>query len=655
MAISGADEIYRKLSSQIASQFPEHLREDAPRFIAFLKAYFEYLEQSQKAGDAARGLYDYMDIDRTLDDFVEHFQRQFMENIPTSILADKRLLSKYISQFYQARGSEESYRFLFRAMFDEEIDLYYPGDDILRASDGRWVQETVVRGIVVSGVPEDMAGKQVTGSVSGVTARAQEVLRIRALGIDLIQIIVENATGTFEEDELVEDDYGNKIKVFGAVGSLQGVIIDEPGAFHSAGDTVSLSGAGGGIANGTIRSTTDVSAVTFRIQNGGSGYRLDGNTTLTVSGGNPTIPAQLRIMNLSNTATTNTCTTTIAVAADVTLDTQPFNVGSGNFPTSNVNSTLADALSFADITTGSINTIALIYPGYGYGQELPTVTALDSEIYNGLEYDSDKGGYKGFNAVIIASRAYGAISSVRINSSDLAFQKNDTITITNATTPTANVTDTSVDAISGQTRGLRRQGTYGATVTANIQGSFPLSGRYIDTKGFLSWNNKLQDNDFYQEFSYVIRARKLLKDYQAIVKESVHPSGTKMFGMLMNDTGVDFSTYTANVGSAAIVYTLAHSNNVIAITGDPKRSVRITVPPLWANNGTLKANTGSISVSGTGSNLMIIPVSNTSAANGLYQVNTISSNSQFTLRNAWEHGALSNGYFYYQSSYTGDV
>ena len=105
MAISGGTEMLKKISSQIESQFPSFIREEGPNFVAFLKAYFEYMEQAGNATDAVRSLEDLHDIDRTVDGFVEYFRREFMVNIPASVLADKRLLTKHIIEFYRSRGS----------------------------------------------------------------------------------------------------------------------------------------------------------------------------------------------------------------------------------------------------------------------------------------------------------------------------------------------------------------------------------------------------------------------------------------------------------------------------------------------------------------------------------------------------------------------
>ena len=79
MAIVGAEEIFKKISSQIDSQFPGFIREEGPNFVAFLKAYYEYMEQDGNVVSRTRQFYDIQDIDRTVDDFIEYFRREFID------------------------------------------------------------------------------------------------------------------------------------------------------------------------------------------------------------------------------------------------------------------------------------------------------------------------------------------------------------------------------------------------------------------------------------------------------------------------------------------------------------------------------------------------------------------------------------------------
>lgn len=542
MTIVNSQEIYRKLSSQIESQFPEFIREEGPNFVAFLKAYFEYLEQTKKAGDANRALYDNADIDRTLDEFVEFFRREFLQSIPKNVIADKRLLVKHIKDFYRTRGSQESYKFLFRILFDEEIDFYYPGENILRASDGRWVKETVVKGTYNGGDPFKMEGKTITGETSGAYGIVQEILKIHVLGIPVYQMKIEAYSGSFSSDEIISDGLGNSVRMLtDKVGIIDAVNITDGGAFHQPGDDLTISGSIGGVASAKIKSTVDTSRITFRIQNGGSGYRI-ANTTISISNTGPTQYASFQILNLSNTEIISVGQDIIQPLQAVTINTVPFGAGGANLAISTVYSVLQDALRFSNITTGSINTIAITSLGKNYST-LPSVIVEDQGISILGISDSVRGGIKGRNAVIVPERVGGTISEITINTSDSNFIKNDYLNITNLDRSTGNTTDIYSDAISGQNRGSIRTSLVIANGTPLLIGVRTLPGRYIDTKGFLSWNNRLQDNDYWQEFSYVIKANKLVDDYRKVVKSTVHPAGTKMFGSYESSNYIDLSDF----------------------------------------------------------------------------------------------------------------
>lgn len=93
---------------------------------------------------AANNLLDYADVDKTTGDFLEYFRRDFMPSIDTKIIADKRLLAKHINNIYLAKGSMASYDFLFRVLYNEDIEISYPRDNIIKPSDSKWTESTVL-------------------------------------------------------------------------------------------------------------------------------------------------------------------------------------------------------------------------------------------------------------------------------------------------------------------------------------------------------------------------------------------------------------------------------------------------------------------------------------------------------------------------------
>ena len=122
---------------------------------------------------------------------------------------------------------------------------------------------------------------------------------------------------------------------------------------------------------------------------------------------------------------------------------------------------------------------------------------------------------------------------MRVTSAGSNFNKYEDAIIFNSTQSNAAFVETQSSAFangSASTRYLNRKKTFSGTGRAKPSGFVSFPGRYIDTKGFLSWNNRLQDNFYYQEFSYVIRVDKMLSKYRDIIKAVLHPAGAKMFG-----------------------------------------------------------------------------------------------------------------------------
>lgn len=133
----------------VEKQIPYHVRESNPLFTKFLEYYYEF-QQESKIPDIIQEIKKYNDIDEVEERFLLEFFEEFRK-LPTAIVADRRLVAKHVYDLYKAKGSEEALRLLFRIVYGEEIDVYYPETDVLRASDGRWVQKNIVTANRISG------------------------------------------------------------------------------------------------------------------------------------------------------------------------------------------------------------------------------------------------------------------------------------------------------------------------------------------------------------------------------------------------------------------------------------------------------------------------------------------------------------------------
>lgn len=76
---------------------------------------------------------------------------------------------------------------------------------------------------------------------------------------------------------------------------------------------------------------------------------------------------------------------------------------------------------------------------------------------------------------------------------------------------------------------------------------FEYVGYYVTNEGVPSDVSVLQDGEYWQQFSYVIKSAKQYDEYQDIVKKLVHPAGLRMFGEYSIDKtleiSIDMKTY----------------------------------------------------------------------------------------------------------------
>ena len=92
-------------------------------------------------------LLDYMDVDETIGDFFTQFKEAFMRTLPDSLAAglDKRKLLKNVKDLYRAKGTKKGHELFFRILLDEDAEIFYPTKDMLRVSDGKWSDDTILR------------------------------------------------------------------------------------------------------------------------------------------------------------------------------------------------------------------------------------------------------------------------------------------------------------------------------------------------------------------------------------------------------------------------------------------------------------------------------------------------------------------------------
>ncbi len=506
--------IEKFVSPYIATQLPRIYREEGPMFVSFLKAYYEFLEQSNGVLSESRNLLEYRDIDTTLPEFIQYFQDKYMAGLPDFVLGDARTLQKHIKEIYGSKGTVRGLELVFRLLSNQEIEVYYPGDDILKPSDGVWIKPVYLE-VSVNPANVLLIGEQITGRESGATAIVED-FQLRYINRRQINVLyLSNVRGEFKTGELLLNNVvTDPLRSPSVIGSLTSILMNESGVDYKVGDVLEVVGGSGILGKAVVANTSARSgSVEFTIRNGGSGYANDNPwapTTVTVSaidGNNPGIGATFAIGRLGDTEIITTPVDAIAPYENVALGSADY-----GFPTflsaENISTPLNQALNIQDITVGTILSLRAINPGAGYNG--PVTVTVHNDVIGGLIILDPKRNntVKGLNAVADgeASSGRGAIDAVKILDSGLGYQDGDVVELRNEENP----------FIAGGTIRLGHEGRG--------------EGYWKDTRSFLNSDKYIQDSFYYQEYSFEVRAALTFQRYADIVKRLWQPAGTEAFG-----------------------------------------------------------------------------------------------------------------------------
>ena len=283
-------------SGLVANQLPQFVREDYPKFVTFLEKYYGWMETQGGVTSEIDNLRYGNDIDLSNDTYLDILKRDLLPYFPQEILSNKRLFLKLVAQFYKANGTQDALKFLFRALYNEEIDIYYPKEDIIKTSDGKWVLPLALRIDTTDTNIFNIEKTKLTGQTTKATAIVEKVIKSvdRQLGISYYEAYISNIERLFKTGETVtstyRDENGNAISVSGRlIGSLSELKIDplNRGAYYNGydattgypGDPVSIIGGFDVTANNPIGAVANVGVTTsggvtdIFVTNGGYGFR----------------------------------------------------------------------------------------------------------------------------------------------------------------------------------------------------------------------------------------------------------------------------------------------------------------------------------------------------------------------------------------------
>lgn len=416
----------QKTSLLIPSQLPEFVRDDPSyaNFVLFLEAYYEWLEQNGNLEDRTKNLLNYTDIDETSSEFLQYFFNDFLSYFPDEILADKRKVAKIARQLYQAKGTQAAYRFLFRTLYNTDVEFFYTKDAVLRASAGKWYVAKSVRLADADPLFVECIGFRLFGETS------KSIATIEAVNIvgDKIEVFISDIQRLFQsgetvrvvdennQDVLMEDGMPHMGKIVGQISQIR-INPNFRGLLYRPGDPVVVHGGlnspTGLGATAAVGQTTTGSLQRVKLETGGYGYRADPNTIISITNA----PGAVITVSGLNPAANSVANVTFVPIDEISLKTS-IQIGALDYAFSNVflanaNTTLANAFTFTGFSTFPLSSVDVRNSGGGI-TTLPTITAIS-------QYQTDILGNKN------NLKNLGILAPIQIISGGEGYQVNDVI------------------------------------------------------------------------------------------------------------------------------------------------------------------------------------------------------------------------------------
>ena len=586
---------------------------------------------------------DYRNLETSIDKYFEYLKEELYPSIPINFYGNKPLIASRFKDYFTSKSNEQSYRFLFKLLYNEDIDFYYPGDDIIRSSDGNFEKTQIIRTTAAAfGTNSlgqtyernifDFLNKTIRGKSSGSLAFVVDIKKFFIGSIETAELTLKLVSADFDAGEEIVDieDENLNATIYGIVA---GFTINDGGSGYQVGDIITISGDGAE-AQAVVSSIKQSPITKLKVNSIGHGYRLNTLATINNSGtgGSGLI---VRVTELANTYTVTDANTGNTYTVGEVSEVSIVNRGSGYFasPTITVIDTGIQSLG---LLTDKLVTIVNSGTNYHVGDSL-VITAntgagavgqvasvvANSAYSNSLIFED------GFNLVFEQSfedvlktedwnvGSYGPIDRIEFTNYGQGYSAlyPPTITVNTSTGANAQFTVTGVQGMSanvevdaannatgiGSIRAVEitnfginyttanaSASSYGdgnANLTPIISGIGVYEGSWLDDDGKVNYKI-LQDSYYFQDYSYVIKSGSTVGNYIDTIKKTIHPAGLQLFGeiLLIDSVTVtpEFRSYIETFKDFIIsIYSFVDAGVVFDpfIIDTEKAPVNITIAP----------------------------------------------------------------------------
>lgn len=129
--------IYPKISNNI----PSYIKEEYPKLHNLVVAYFKWLETDENFLSILVNFKDDFEVNSQIKPYIDMLKAELGWTYNIQLTIDDRTLIKLLRDFYLSRGSEQSFKLLYKILFNANVDIFYPRDKLFKLSDNNYIIE----------------------------------------------------------------------------------------------------------------------------------------------------------------------------------------------------------------------------------------------------------------------------------------------------------------------------------------------------------------------------------------------------------------------------------------------------------------------------------------------------------------------------------
>ena len=453
----------------ISNTIPEFIREDYPQFVTFLEKYYEFLDEEGNPGNILFNKHFY-DIDDLNNSELNKKALELAKDFPQVLQIDRATFYKNIKDIYATKGSQTSIKTFFKVLYNEEVQISYPSESILRASDGVWKQESAIK--VINGY-DNYVASQTTGLIDIVYYRLANYYtdEFGDLRPNNIPVLIKASI-----DRILPLEY-TAPQAYDVFIKKSAGVISIPGPGVEAAATATVSG-------GVITSLTAT--------NSGTEYTAAPEVVITDD--------------------TGSGADIIATVVNGEITGFTINSGGSGYTSPTVEFNTDSVRTF--ITNRNLGTLPINSKGF----LIRVISSVSTDTYAG-----SAAGFSIGDIFKYAAPSSGDISYFKVS----AISSLGVPTAWKVVTPGSGYTTKTIAHTVTSKTGV----TINLTLSTSFLFDYP--GKYISNQGMLSNSIKLQDNYKYQNYSYIIKSSLPQYQWNAPFRKHIHPAGKEVFGDLV--------------------------------------------------------------------------------------------------------------------------